>query len=74
MTLRERDTAELNRALDDQRVMPFDYWCAVNGFSRSTGRRLVKSGNGPRFTQLSERRSGVTVGNNREWQKSRERG
>ncbi|SHH38438.1 helix-turn-helix transcriptional regulator [Bradyrhizobium erythrophlei] len=57
--------------MDDDRVMSFDDWCKLNGFSRSTGQRLIASGNGPRFIQLSEKRKGVTVGENRRWQQSR---
>jgi predicted DNA-binding transcriptional regulator AlpA len=57
--------------VDDDRVMSFDDWCNLNGFSRSTGQRIVASGNGPRFIQLSEKRKGVTIGENRRWQQSR---
>ena len=57
--------------MDEDRVMSFDDWCKLNGFSRSTGQRIVASGNGPRFIQLSEKRKGVTVGENRRWQQSR---
>jgi hypothetical protein len=77
MTLREeerrRSQSERDRALDDQRVMMFGQWCEVNGFSVATGRRLRKAGKGPIFTQLSPRRIGVTVANNRKWQAARER-
>jgi hypothetical protein len=59
------------RVLDDDRVMSFALWCEVNGFSPATGRRLRKAGKGPVFTQISDRRIGVTVGNNRRWQQSR---
>ncbi len=57
--------------MDDDRVMSFDDWCNLNGFSRSTGQRIVASGNGPRFIKLSEKRKGVTIGENRRWQQSR---
>jgi predicted DNA-binding transcriptional regulator AlpA len=57
--------------VDDDRVMSFDDRCKLNGFSRSTGQRLIASGNAPRFIQLSEKRKGVTVGENRRWQQSR---
>ena len=63
---RERD-----RALDDDQVMDFRTWCEVNDFSPATGRRLRKAGKGPTFTQLSARRIGVTVRNNRAWQEAR---
>jgi predicted DNA-binding transcriptional regulator AlpA len=58
--------------MDDDRVMSFDEWCLLNGFSRSTGQRLVADGKGPTFIRLSERRKGVTVGENRRWQVSRQ--
>ena len=46
--------------MDDDRVMSFDEWCLLNGFSRSTGQRLAASGKGPAFIRLSVRRVGVT--------------
>jgi hypothetical protein len=57
--------------MEDDRVMSFDEWCKLNRFSRSTGQRIVAAGNGPKFLQLSERRKGVTVAENRRWQASR---
>jgi hypothetical protein len=57
--------------MEDDRVMSFDDWCKLNRFSRSTGQRICGAGKGPRFIQLSERRKGVTVGENRRWQESR---
>ena len=64
---RNRQSAR-DRALDDDWVMPFSLWCEVNNFSPATGRRLRKAGKGPVFTQISDRRIGVTVRNNRAWQ------
>jgi predicted DNA-binding transcriptional regulator AlpA len=57
--------------VDDDRVLSFMQWCEINGFSRSTGQRMIAAGKGPRFIQLSEKRIGVTVGENRRWQTSR---
>ncbi|THD53483.1 MAG: transcriptional regulator [Bradyrhizobium sp.] len=57
--------------MDDDRVLSFIEWCELNGFSRSTGQRIIGAGKGPRFIQLSEKRKGVTVGENRRWQESR---
>jgi predicted DNA-binding transcriptional regulator AlpA len=54
------------------RVLPFKQWCVVNGFSESTGRRIIKSDTGPTVTRLSARRIGITLRANREWQASRE--
>ena len=77
MTLLEAERRRLHRdldtALDDQRVMTISQWCEVNGFSLDTGRRLIKAGKGPVITQISDRRIGITVGNNRRWQESRAR-
>jgi hypothetical protein len=52
--------------------MSFGDWCSLNGFSESTGQRLIRKGQGPRFIQLSAKRRGVTVGENRRWQQSRQ--
>ncbi|EGP07531.1 hypothetical protein CSIRO_2770 [Bradyrhizobiaceae bacterium SG-6C] len=57
--------------MEDDRVLTFQEWCTLNGFSRMTGQRLIASGEGPSFIQLSQRRKGVTVGENRRWQQSR---
>jgi hypothetical protein len=57
--------------VDDDRVMSFALWCEINSLSQATGRRLRKAGKGPIFTQLSDRRVGVTVRNNRIWQAAR---
>jgi hypothetical protein len=55
----------------DDMVMTLGEWCDSNSFSVATGRRILKSGNGPTFVQLSERRIGITVRANREWLASR---
>ena len=62
-----------HKSLDDDRVLTFAEWCALNGIGKRTGRRILTSGSGPVVTQLSERRIGITVGNNRRWQGSRAR-
>ena len=58
---------------DDNRVLTLAQWCALNGISLATGRRLINVGTGPVITQLSPRRIGVTVRDNRPWQASRAR-
>jgi hypothetical protein len=63
--VRDRET-ELNQ----HRVLSFFEWCWLNGFSPSTGRRILKSGKGPTITQLSARRIGVTVAHNAAWQET----
>jgi hypothetical protein len=57
--------------IDDDRMLTFAEWCQLNSFSQSTGQRLIASGQGPAFIQLSTRRKGVTVGENRRWQHAR---
>ena len=63
----------LQYSLDDDKVLTFAEWCELNRIGKRTGRRIICSGNGPVVTQLSERRIGITVGNNRRWQESRAR-
>jgi hypothetical protein len=58
---------------DDNRVLTLAQWCALNWISLATGRRLINAGTGPVITQLSPRRIGVTVRDNRPWQASRAR-
>jgi hypothetical protein len=65
--------ADRELELNQSRVMSFAQWCALNGISPATGRRLLRSGQGPIITRLSDRRIGITVGNNRRWQESRAR-
>ena len=67
----QSDPDELARALDDARVMTVAQWAQVNGVSVWTAQRLIKSGKGPVVTQISDRRIGITVRNNRAWQESR---
>jgi hypothetical protein len=57
--------------VEDDRVMTFREWCNLNGFSESTGKRLIASGNGPTFVRIAARRKGVTFAENRRWQASR---
>lgn len=53
--------------VDDLRVTPFPEWCKAKGFSYSTGRRLLDSGEGPKITKLSARLLGVQRRHDREW-------
>lgn len=54
-------------------VLTFKEWCAVNGISPRTGRRVLAGPDGPVVTRVSPHRIGVTIANNANWQKSRER-
>jgi predicted DNA-binding transcriptional regulator AlpA len=57
--------------VDPDRVMPLIAWCNRCGFSEATGRRLIKTGQGPVVTWLSERRMGIRERHHREWLDSR---
>lgn len=72
----ERRRRQSDRGMFDQndnRVLSFRQWCELNGISFATGRRIINAGIGPTITQLSPRRIGVTVANNRAWQAARTR-
>jgi hypothetical protein len=58
---------------NDAQVLTFREWCQLNRISERTGRRILASGDGPVVTQLSEKRIGITIRSNREWQEARER-
>jgi hypothetical protein len=58
---------------NDNQVLTFKEWCALNRLSERNGRRIVKAPGGPILTRISARHYGVTVANNRAWQQSRER-
>jgi predicted DNA-binding transcriptional regulator AlpA len=69
---RRRQRARDDTNPDDHRVLSFRQWCELNGFSESTGRRIISRGE-VTVTQLSPRRIGITIGNNSAWQASRAR-
>ena len=54
-------------ALDDDRVLTFKQWCELNGLSPRTGRRIIRAGK-VRVVDLSERRIGIRVADNRAFQ------
>jgi hypothetical protein len=59
--------------INDDQVLSFAQWCALNALSERTGRRVLASGQGPVVTKLSVARVGITVAANRAWQHSRQR-
>jgi predicted DNA-binding transcriptional regulator AlpA len=73
MDLSAHNLAAHNSERDDRRVLSFGEWCQLNAISVWTGRRIIKAGQGPRVLQLSDRRIGITIAANREWQQARER-
>jgi hypothetical protein len=67
----ERRTQQRNTAssfADDDRVLSFAQWIELNGISPATGRRILAGGKGPKILRLSDRRIGIRVRDNREWQ------
>jgi hypothetical protein len=54
------------------RVLSFIQWCALNGISPATGRRIL-NGDGPKppVVQLSTRRIGIRESDNAAWQQAR---
>jgi hypothetical protein len=70
---RQHNIAALPATLNDNQVLTFRQWTALNGISARTGRRILAAPGGPIVTRLSPRRIGITVANNRQWQASRER-
>jgi hypothetical protein len=73
ISLHEDARARVVSECADDRVLTFGAWCELNAISADTGRRIIRSGNGPRVVQLHKRRIGITVAANREWQQARER-
>lgn len=76
MSLREAEhppRSERDRAIDDLRLLTLPEAAEVCGVHADTLRRRIRDGSGPRVTQISDRRIGITVGNLRRWQQSRER-
>jgi len=59
--------------LNDDQVLTFAQWHALNGISARTARRILNSGRGPTVTQLSAKRIGITVAAHRRWLADRER-
>lgn len=65
---------ESSRVLrDEDEVLTFEEWCALNKIGLRTGTRILAGPDGPIVTQLSAKRIGITRGNNSRWQRSRER-
>jgi hypothetical protein len=73
---RQRALDEQRRTLDqlhithDDQVLTFKQWCALNNFSERTGARVLGSSNKPKVLQLSDKRIGIRVRDNRTWQET----
>jgi len=53
--------------------MTLRQWADLNSLGYSSARRILASGQGPKITQLSERRIGIRVADNDKWQATRVR-
>jgi hypothetical protein len=86
MTIRERERrAEQRRQslneleqrhsqrLHPDQILSFRQWCELNNISERTGARILASPDGPVVVQLSAKRIGIRVSDNRAWQASRVR-
>jgi predicted DNA-binding transcriptional regulator AlpA len=58
---------------NDHRVLTFREWCTLIGVSHPTGKRILKSGNGPKVIQLHTRRIGIRMSDNARWLEQRVR-
>ena len=68
MSIREFERQRQSRApVASYRVYPFLEWCRLNGFSKSTGQRLIRAGK-VKITRLSPRRIGIREDHNAEYQ------
>jgi hypothetical protein len=73
---RDAELARIAGYTNPDQVLTFEQWRLLNSLSKATGQRILNSGPpvGLIVTELSVRRRGVTIGNNRIWNKSRSRG
>ena len=72
---RQRSAGLRARLADDEdRVLSYGEFCTLVGISEREMRRMIVDGLGPKLTQLTSRRFGVTRGNLRKWLERRERG
>ena len=52
---------------DDHHVMNFSTWCKVSAIAPRTGRRILKSGEGPIITKLTDKMIGISLASHRAW-------
>ena len=67
-----KKAAAVTREYPYDRMLSFPEWCKLNNLSPATG-RIISAGTGPNVVQLSPRRIGITVGDNRAWRTSKTR-
>jgi hypothetical protein len=56
---------------DDLKVLTRKEWAKLNSISFETAKRILASGDGPPVVQLSARRVGIRMIDNRRWQEAR---
>jgi predicted DNA-binding transcriptional regulator AlpA len=56
-----------------RRILTLQQWAELNSLSYFTAKRLIAKGDGPKVTQLSQRRIGIREDHNDEWQAARVR-
>ena len=64
---------EVPHSAHDAQVLTFSEWCKLNHNQRAHRAKILASRDGPVVTELSPRRLGITIANNRAWQASRAR-
>jgi len=70
---REAERARLAEYQNPNMVLTFKQWCALNTFSISTGKQILRDGEGPKVIQLTDKRIGIRIGDNADWQEARAR-
>jgi hypothetical protein len=71
---RKHRDAPLPAVLTPDQVLTFNQWTRLNSISERVARSILRSGKGPRVVQLTPRRIGIRVSDNRAWQDARLRG
>lgn len=58
---------------NDHQVLTLRQWAALNNISIASAKKLLWDGEGPQTIQLTKRRIGIRMIDNRRWQESRAR-
>jgi len=56
---------------DELKVLTIKQWAELNSLSFQTAKNMISAGDGPRIVQLTKRRIGIRVIDNRIWQEER---
>jgi|SRR6516164_10370458 hypothetical protein len=60
-------------ATDDDAILTFGEWIALNSLSERQGRRILADSGGPVVTMITDTKIGISRGANRAWLASRSR-